>query len=805
MERWCTELARVNKKGKKILCLTMVCLMLTPMISFATATTGTGDNATTNNNETVAGDDTTQNNQPVTDPAVVEKPKRPLAECKAEALAEAKVTNAAELEGYELVGTNSTHELYLNKDSLAIIVRDSKTGAIMESVVSDKKLASLAEGGSITSEEYKERVVSSVFLSLIEKTSTGDNAGRLVGKNGMKSTVNVSNNGFEADVSFDSYGISLKLKVSIDDKGIVVEIPKDSVKEDKSDQFVINELFVYPFLGYTELNYREGYMIVPDGTGAIINLNDNEGKYAAPYSQRIYGGDVAVDTAGSITYYNDSMNTMKSAENVVMPIWGMVHTDTQMAVLGVIEDGEYNATIQAYPNAVTDLNWITAKYLYRAVIGEPLDKSTSGEAVATVNTAQSTLNTGDIKLRYIFTSGDEADYAGLAVKYRQLLTDEGILEKTQNDFKVRLDFLGTDKENFLVFKRSVTMTTVENIRDIIGELQDENVSNILAIYNGWQKGGVYNLPISEYKVDGSIGGKSELNKLVKDMNANDNVDFYLNSDVQTLNPSTTDSTFDSIKKVDKTTYESVDRGNVVYQKFRLTFPYKSAEYLKNLSEDYKDSGITNMAISGITSKLFAYSQKGQEYSREVSKTSYVEAIEKLSSDNFKIALNDPFAYMWKYTDAYLDTPLSTSNYLFCDRDVPFLAIVLKGSIPMYSEYVNFEANKTEFFLKLVEAGVAPSFYLTHRSPSYLQNTNSSWVYTSEYATYKDMIVKYYTRLKELSDQIGDSYIVDHETTPEGVNITTYENGLKVYVNYSKEDITVNGLTIQGQSYKVGEA
>ena len=190
-----------------------------------------------------------------------------------------------------------------------------------------------------------------------------------------------------------------------------------------------------------------------------------------------------------------------------------------------------------------------------------------------VNTAQSTLNTGDIKLRYIFTSGDEADYAGLAVKYRQLLTDEGILEKTQNDFKVRLDFLGTDKENFLVFKRSVTMTTVENIRDIIGELQDENVSNILAIYNGWQKGGVYNLPISEYKVDGSIGGKSELNKLVKDMNANDNVDFYLNSDVQTLNPSTTDSTFDSIKKVDKTTYESVDRGNVVYQKFRLTFPY----------------------------------------------------------------------------------------------------------------------------------------------------------------------------------------------------------------------------------------
>ena len=802
-------MARVNKKGKKILCLTMVCLMLTPMISFATATTGTDTAATTGTD--TAGDaantdaENNETNTPVTDPTVAEKPEKPLAESKAEALAEAKVTNASELEGYELVGSNSTHELYLNKETLAIIVRDSNTGAIMESVVSEKKLNSLVESQSITSEEYKERVVSSVFMSLIEKTSTGDNAGRLVGKSSMKSTVNVNNNGFEANVSFDSYGISMKMIVTIDEKGVMVEIPQDSVKEDKSDQFVINELFIYPFLGYTELNYREGYMIVPDGTGAIINLNDNEGKYAAPYSQRIYGGDVSVDTAGSVTYYNDKMNTMKSSENIVMPVWGMVHTDTQMAVLGVIEEGEYNATIQAYPNAVTNLNWITAKYLYRAVIGEPLDKSNNGETVATVNTAQSTLNTGDLKIRYIFTSGEEADYAGLAVKYRELLTEEGILEKTQNAFKVRLDFLGSDKENFLVFKRSVTMTTVENIREIIGELQDANVSNILAIYNGWQKGGVYNLPISEYKVDSSIGGKSELNKLVKDLNSNDNVDFFLDSDVQTLNPSTTDSTFDSIKKVDKTTYESVDRGNSVYQKFRLTFPYKSAEYLNDLADDYKDSGITNMAISGITSQLFAYSQKGVEYSREVSKNAYVQAIEKLSNDNFTVALNEPFAYMWKYTDAYLNTPLSTSNYLFCDQDIPFLSIVLKGSIPMYSEYVNFEANKTEFFLKLVESGVAPSFYLTYRSPSYLQNTNSNWIYTSEYSTYKDMIVEYYTKLKELNDQIGDSYIVDHEITPEGVNITTYENGLKVYVNYAKEDVTVDGFTIYGQSYKVGEA
>ena len=58
------------------------------------------------------------------------------------------------------------------------------------------------------------------------------------------------------------------------------------------------------------------------------------------------------------------------------------------------------------------------------------------------------------------------------------------------------------------------------------------------------------------------------------------------------------------------------------------------------------------------------------------------------------------------------------------------SIVLKGVMPMYSEYVNFEANKKEFFLKMVETGTFPSFYITKESSSDLVNTNSSDIYSS---------------------------------------------------------------------------
>ena len=84
-------------------------------------------------------------------------------------------------------------------------------------------------------------------------------------------------------------------------------------------------------------------------------------------------------------------------------------------------------------------------------------------------------------------------------------------------------------------------------------------------------------------------------------------------------------------------------------------------------------------------------------------------------------------------------PLYVSDYIYEDEDVPFLSIVLGGVIPVYSEYTNFEANKTEFFLKLVETGTYPSFYITKEDSSDLIYTNSNDIYSSQYSVYRDEI------------------------------------------------------------------
>ena len=122
---------------------------------------------------------------------------------------------------------------------------------------------------------------------------------------------------------------------------------------------------------------------------------------------------------------------------------------------------------------------------------------------------------------------------------------------------------------------------------------------------------------------------------------------------------------------------------------------------------------------------------------------------------------------------------------------------------MYGDYVNFEANEREYFLKLVETGIYPSFYLTYENPSELIYTNSSDVYTSQYSVYREQILNYYSELKQISELTKNSMITDHEMTDTGVTIVTYDNGVKLYINYSETELKADNVTVPALSYVVG--
>ena len=158
--------------------------------------------------------------------------------------------------------------------------------------------------------------------------------------------------------------------------------------------------------------------------------------------------------------------------------------------------------------------------------------------------------------------------------------------------------------------------------------------------------------------------------------------------------------------------------------------------------------------------------------------------------------------LFRSADSIVGMPVNTSSYIFTDEEVPFLSIALKGVIPMYADYTNFEANKSEYFLQLVETGIYPSFYLTWEDPVDLLYTNSADLYTSRYGVYKNEIIEYYTLLKEVSDATAGAVITDREKTADNVAVVTYSNGVKVYVNYNEQPVTCDGIALDAMSYQL---
>ena len=160
--------------------------------------------------------------------------------------------------------------------------------------------------------------------------------------------------------------------------------------------------------------------------------------------------------------------------------------------------------------------------------------------------------------------------------------------------------------------------------------------------------------------------------------------------------------------------EKEEEKKEVYDTFYYLTPSKANEDLSELVASYTDDGVKNLAIAGLSNTIFSYSLKGKFYTRNDTANDNTKLIGDVAKKT-NLVLEQPVSYLWKDTNAFLDMPLGSSDYMYVDEEIPFLSMVLKGIIPMYSNYVNFEANKQEFLLQMVEAGVYPSFYVTYEN------------------------------------------------------------------------------------------
>ena len=689
---------------------------------------------------------------------------------------------------YNFVTESENYELYLYEPTMSVILKNKATGIVIRSTLAEE------DDDGKNNRTWMAYMQSGLVITAIQGTIDTHQVDLISNPNTIKYTY--TNNGFIAEIYFSDWRFGLSVHASLIDDDFIVSIPDSSIKEDLHGNH-IGTVTLYPFMGYTYLDAREGYMFMPDGNGALIHLTDKRRRYSTGFSQMIYGQDAGFIESSSESFLWNMYRMVDKPQDVVIPVFGMMHTDKQQGYVAIVEDGEKRASIEVHPNGVmVDYNRCFVRFIVRRTYIQPMNNSNSG----TMPLTEENRTHSDIKIRYRLLSGEDANYSGMAVAYRNYLLENELIKIRDTSYRTRTDFLGTDREQFMTGTRAVVMTTTDNIRDMYEYLHGAGVESHLSVYLGWQQGGVYRVPVNSFRADRAIGGTKALSNLIDDATQT-NYQIYLYNDSLHLNEKTSRwATFNVAKRINKRRL-SINTWQQVYSHFSYLLPARTGQNLNDFVSSVRNSGHNNMALGEITNTLFSYSNQGEFFTRIDTANSYLDTISRMS-DDMNLVMEAPFAYLWKYTDAYLNMPLSSSHYMYEDESIPFMSIVLKGIIPMYSDYVNFEANKHEFKLKMIETGVYPSFYLTYKDSSELMHTNSAYLYSTLFDTYKDTVVEYDRVFRALALKTADALIISHQKLTDTVNVTIYDNGVRVYVNYGREAVMVDGVTVGALDYVI---
>ncbi len=697
---------------------------------------------------------------------------------KAEAAPAPRQTAQEIPDTYELVAENETFQLYANRDTLAFKVLDRRSGYIwhsnLDEVTPEDKLNKTwtAFASSGISIDYLDQ-------KAISKRASLTNAERSID---FKPTAD----GFDALVTFLEPSISLLVSVRLEPAGVSVEIPFASIQE-QSEDFKLGLLHVYPFLGATKEDLIPGYMFIPDGSGSLIRFSA-ETKAKNMFYGKYYGVNL-----GMITSLPFDPKTKRSYR-ISVPVFGMAHGDQENAFLSIVEKGASYGEITAHPAGVTtQFNFIYTNFTYNQSYFQATNRSGAG-----VTTLQQNTNQFDVKIHYRFLAGQDADYVGMAKSYQQYLVDKGDLNRVSDpdsDIGIKLEFLGGEKEKVLFWQRSIPMTTIEQMRQI---LSDFGAKNLEIVYYGWQPLGASTMPPKALKVEPELGSLGDLRSLVEEITGGGgNFHLYYDPQAALMDEKGYSTRSDLAMSITNFNLVGYNRNKVNYY---LNFNAIRGHYASLSQDVYAEAGI-GLALDSLGSVLYSDFKRDNLLNREQAIASYRTL---LSENPGAAAFYIPNDYMYPFMQAYYDMPLNSSGYIYTHETVPFLQIVLAGYVPYYGSALNFSSDMQEDLLRHADYGVYPAYFLTHELTTKILNTRSSWIYTSSYSQWGQEIQQTYQWLNAILAPVKGQTIVSRQVLAAGVNATSYSNGKHVIVNYNDQPYTAGELVVNGKDAVIVE-
>ncbi len=633
----------------------------------------------------------------------------------------------------------------------------------------------------------------------------------------VKKTLEKIDNGIKITFNFNKYEIIVPLEITLEDDHFIATVPGDEIVENRPQNtadgltgYQILAVNVLENLGATDRE-DDGLIIVPDGSGAVINYNnDTASGDVNTYEGKVYGRDLAVGllTAEAVT------------ERITMPVFGRItEGDEDNALVAIASKGEEYASVHAMVTGqnVTDLNNAWFEFALRTT-----DKYFMGSSNDPLTVYENKgIKTGDVSVSYYPVSGADLSYIDVAEVYRDyLINDIGVEKSTKaNDAPFYLTLYGgTVKEQSILgfpVEIQTTATTYEEALTILGELEARGISNIKIIYEDFNKAGITGKISSTFEYSSKLGGKSEYEKLASHVasmgyelfpscdimefeKSGNGYSFTLNASKQITNSYATQTPFELAFGLPHETKDS----------WTILSPYYFTDIFTKLVDSFKKEGATGISLNQASYTLYSdfsrQNSEGRAYLTRTDAKNILEAgYQKLSDSGLTIMTENANQYVLKYADYIKDVPLYSSNYDIFDYDIPFAQMVLHGLVPFTSKAVNKSADAKELRLLSLVTGTPVQYEMMYKNPNKFADSNYDDLYYSNYEGWTDIAAGEYKLLTETIAGVSDYYITDYERISDYEYQSTFENGTTIYVNIATDEVKVNGTSYDLAAYGLG--
>ena len=623
---------------------------------------------------------------------------------------------------------------------------------------------------SLTNDQAKKLREVFELIGYTDEELAADNAGAVAGS---------EDESFTVPLTYTLQGDSLRVYVD----GEEMIYPENEI---------ITSLDVLEYFGAL-CQDEEGYLFIPDGSGALVDTKVYGGGAAATLP--LYGRD---DTLPQDTAFD-------LGRDCLLPVFG-IHRVTD-GVLAIIEDNEAVASIDVVkPGHVDTYATVSAAFALNAAQNIGL----SSDSISKFYVTSSTRYAGDTALRYVFLTEEDATYVGMAGIYRDYRDRIGkrtLLEK-QDAIPFVLETVGAVKAEVstagIVHDTLVPLTTYDDNRMLLQQLQQRGVNNVALMLTGWLDGGIDSgLPGSGAPAS-VLGGKKGFTSLLTWAGEN-GVRVYpqvlLNS--FSIDESLSDKNAYAAYSLDnkKSTlsrYEMVTGVSLAEHQRVILSPAWQAHFSQKTLDLLGLLGCAAVNLGDIATTTYSDYNADSEVPRQASHLQ-AAAITGQFAASMDVLLTKPNDLTADSGRLYTDVPKSSSDLTLAYTSVPFYQMVYHGYAQYSFTAMNYDVNLQSSILKCAEYGGCPKFQFIVREDARADFTDIGDYYASHYQKWLEQAAEAYTVLNDLLAPVANARMIGHASLLEGVYRTDYDNGMSIYVNYTDASVTVNDVTVAARS------